>query len=161
MRLQRLDRAKQCLFPSSLTSDAVAAVLGFRLPLPRADAYLLSNVVHDWADEQATAILLNVRRAIPDAGKLLVFENVMPEGPEAYRARALDILMLALTGGRERTRSEYERLLDGADFQVTKVIQTASLMSIVEANAPMAMVVGSPNRVSMNSATTGHSGSSG
>jgi hypothetical protein len=105
----------------------------FKGPLPRADAYLLSNVVHDWADEQATAILLNVRRAIPDAGKLLVFENVIPEGSEAYRARALDILMLALTGGRERTRSEYERLLYGADFRVTQVIQTASAMSIVEA----------------------------
>jgi len=41
--------------------------------------------------------------------------------------------MLALTGGRERTRSEYERLLGRADFLVTKVIQTASPISIVEA----------------------------
>jgi hypothetical protein len=102
-------------------------------PLPRADAYLLSNVLHDWPDEQAVAILLNVRRAIPDTGKLLVFENTIPEDPLAYRVRQLDVLMLAMFAGRERTKAEYGRLLQLAGFRLARSIDTPRPMSILEA----------------------------
>jgi hypothetical protein len=105
----------------------------FKDPLPLADAYLLCNVVHDWSDDQATAILLNVRRAVPKGGRLLVIENILPEGPEAHRARQLDIIMLAMTGGRERTNDEYERLLAAAGFQVSRVVRTQTPISIIEA----------------------------
>jgi hypothetical protein len=105
----------------------------FKDPVPPADAYLVSTVIHDWPDEQAIAILRNVRGAILGGGKLLLFEHVVPEGPHAHRARELDIAMLAVLGGRERTKDEYERLLTGAGFRLTRVVQTPGPVSILEA----------------------------
>jgi hypothetical protein len=105
----------------------------FKDALPRADAYLLSTVIHDWADTEAGLVLSAIRRVIPSTGKLLLFEYVMPEGPGFHRAKALDINMLVLTGGRERTENEYARLLASAGFRLTRTIQTSGPISIVEA----------------------------
>jgi hypothetical protein len=120
---------------ASIASDRLILQGGdfFKDALPRADAYLLSTVLHDWSDTEAGAILSAVRRVIPSTGKLLLFEFVMPEGPGFHRAKALDINMLVLTGGRERTESEYARLLATAGFRLARAIQTPGPISILEA----------------------------
>ncbi|MBA3449953.1 MAG: methyltransferase [Chloroflexia bacterium] len=86
------------------------------------DVYLLSQILHDWDDARSTAILRNIRRAIDAAGRLLIVEVLMPErvaGP--HPAVDLDLLMMVLTGGRERTASEYRQLLEEAGFVVERV----------------------------------------
>ena len=82
-----------------------------------ADAYLLKSVIHDWDDEHSLKILANCRRAIPAHGKLLILEHVMPARVEAtpahQRVLMLDLNMLVLASGRERTTGEYSHFLRG------------------------------------------------
>jgi hypothetical protein len=91
------------------------------------DAYLLSRIVHDWNDEAAARILASCRRAMPAGATLLLVEAVLPERarerPEAIR---MDLHMLVLLHGRERTEAEFERLLATAGFALTRVVPTAS-----------------------------------
>lgn len=97
------------------------------------DTYLMKTVIHDWDDEKALAILRNVRAAIADDGRLLLFELVLPEGAPPHPGLLLDLEMLVHAGGRERTGAEYANLLSQAGFRQTRVIATTGPMSIVEA----------------------------
>lgn len=102
--------------------------------LPAGDAYLLMNVVHDWDDDAAVRILQAVARAGRPAGAtVLLLEVLMPEGPEEHWAKALDIVMLAVTGGRERTLPEYDALLTAAGLELVGVTPTQTPFSLVEA----------------------------
>ena len=103
--------------------------------LPAADAYLLMEVIHDWNDQDAAKILTAVRRAAPKHARLLIIESLVSESPGPHFSKLLDVMMLAITGGRERTPSEYEALLAGAGFRLERVIPTLSQYSIVEAVA--------------------------
>ncbi|BBY48147.1 hydroxyneurosporene-O-methyltransferase [Mycolicibacterium arabiense] len=98
-----------------------------------ADAYVMKTVIHDWDDEEAVAILRNVRTAIADGGKLLLFEMVLPEGAPPHPGMLLDLEMLVHAGGRERTAREYADLLARGGFRLKRVIATPGPMSIVEA----------------------------
>lgn len=96
----------------------------------RADAYLLKGIIHDWNDEAALKILKNCRRAIRPEGTLLLVESVLT--PSTAPATALmDMLMMALTSGRERTESEFRSLLQESGFSMVQVIRSASV-SIIE-----------------------------
>jgi len=97
------------------------------------DAYILSHVLHDWDDDQAIQILTNCRKAIQAGGKLLILEWVLPEGDTPHVAKVVDINMMMLMGGEERTGKQYGRLLDKAGFRITRIIHTACECSIVEA----------------------------
>ena len=103
--------------------------------LPVADTYLLMDTIHDWDDADAARILAAVRRAAPAGARLLIIETLVAEQPGPHFGKTLDIIMLAVTGGKERTRTQYERLLDVAGFSATRVIPTPSQRSIVEAVA--------------------------
>jgi hypothetical protein len=105
----------------------------FNDPLPEADAYILSNVLHDWADREAERIVQSVRRSAPRHAELLVLESILPEGPEPHHAKVLDIVMLTLTGGRERTRRQYEGLLQAGGFRLERVVPTAGPISVMVA----------------------------
>ena len=98
-----------------------------------ADAYMLKWIIHDWDDERSIAIFKNIRRAMAEGGRLLLVEAVVPEGNEPHFSKFIDLNMLVMTGGRERTEEEYRRLLEGGGFKLTKVIPTESPMSIIEA----------------------------
>jgi hypothetical protein len=99
-----------------------------------ADAYILKKIIHDWDDERALAILRNCHRAMPDGGRLLLVEPVVPTGSEPSFTKLLDLLMLVWTpGGRERTEAEHRALLTQAGFEVTDVIPTAAPVSVIEA----------------------------
>jgi hypothetical protein len=100
---------------------------------PPCDAYLLMNILHDWADDESIAILSTVRRSAPANAKLLVVETVLPETTGPHLAKALDIMMLAVTGGRERTHGEYAELLARTGFRLDRMIPTSSPYSILEA----------------------------
>ena len=97
------------------------------------DAYVLSQILHDWDDERCVAILGNCRQVIPDHGKLLVVELVLPPGDEPFLGKWLDLHMLVLLGGRERTAAEYNTLFRAAGFELARVVPTPPGPSVVEA----------------------------
>ncbi len=106
----------------------------FDAVLKGGDAYLLKNVIHDWDDPQATAILAACRSALPPDGMLLVLDRVLPECAEAGQgadAFLLDLEMLTMAGGRERTESELRELLAVARFALKRTVPTASPLSII------------------------------
>jgi hypothetical protein len=107
----------------------------FRDPLPVCDAYLVMEVIHDWGDEEAGAILKAVHRAAPPHARLLLIEQIVPEDPGPHWSKSLDIHMLALLGGKQRTRREYEALLDRSGFVFEREIDTGADISILEAAA--------------------------
>jgi hypothetical protein len=107
----------------------------FKDDLPACDAYLMMEVIHDWGDDEAVAILKAVRRAAPPVPRLLLIESIVPEGPGPHWAKTLDILMLTLLGGRQRTRKEHEALCAQAGFAVEREIDTRADISILEARA--------------------------
>jgi O-methyltransferase domain/Dimerisation domain len=98
-----------------------------------ADAYVLSHIIHDWGEDQCLAILGHVREAMRPDGKLLLVEMVLPAGDAPHLGKMLDMVMLVLPGGQERTEDEYRPLLAKAGFRLTRVIPTNSDVSIVEA----------------------------
>ena len=98
-----------------------------------ADAYVLSHVIHDWNEEQCLTILGHCRRAMNSGGRLLLVEMVLPPGDTPHPGKMLDMAMLTIPGGEERTEAEYAPLLDKAGFRLTRVVPTASPVSIVEA----------------------------
>ncbi|WP_170301567.1 methyltransferase [Saccharopolyspora hirsuta] len=98
-----------------------------------ADAYLLSRVLHDWDDDTCVRILRTCARAMTARSRLLVVEKVLPAGDEPHLGKRLDLIMLALTRGRERTAAEYEDLLSRAGLRVVRCIGTRSASSVVEA----------------------------
>jgi hypothetical protein len=98
-----------------------------------ADAYILKNVLHDWSDEQAVRILANCRRAMGPQAKLLIIELVLPLLDDPAFGSLLDLNMLVMSGGQERTKEEYRSLLENSGFRLTQVIPTLSPVSILEA----------------------------
>ena len=99
------------------------------------DAYMLKQVLHDWQDDRATAILANCRRALPERGKVLIFEFVVPADDRPALGKLSDIEMLACTGGRERTLQEYQTLLAAAGLRFLRAYATRSPFTIIEAGA--------------------------
>jgi hypothetical protein len=97
-----------------------------------ADAYVLKQVIHDWDDAPAVAILRNVRKAIRPEGRLLLLEFVIPPANEPSLSKVFDLGMLVLTGGRERTEIEYGDLFAAAGFTLTAVYPTASPQCVIE-----------------------------
>lgn len=116
-------------------TDRCEAVAGdFFIGLPSgADAYILKWIIHDWNDERAHTILKNCRNAIRNDGKLILVETVIPPGNEPHFGKFLDLNMMVMTGGLERTEEEFRRLLDASSFRLVRVVPTNSPISIVEA----------------------------
>jgi ubiquinone/menaquinone biosynthesis C-methylase UbiE len=116
-----VEQARQRFIDLGLTDRCRAVSGSFFDSLPEgADVYLLSRVVHDWPDDDATRILARCRRAAGDGGRVVLVDTMLDEDRPRGTATT-DLQMLALFGGRERTRSEYERLLTDAGFVMTRV----------------------------------------
>lgn len=99
------------------------------------DAYVLKNIMHDWPDEKAVQILGNVRAAAGSRATVLLVELVIPDHDRDFPGKWADLEMLLNLGARERTAAEYRDLLSQAGFRMTRVVQTASPLSVVEARA--------------------------
>jgi hypothetical protein len=120
--LERRGVADHCEVISGSFFDAVPA---------GADLYILSHVLHDWPAEQCATILRNVRRAIPADGRLLVIEPLLTSGSDSDVAKFLDVIALAITGGRHRTLDEHRELLGRTGFRLSRVV-AAGAFSIIE-----------------------------
>jgi hypothetical protein len=99
---------------------------------PGADAYLLRHIIHDWDDERATTLLRNVHRAMGAGGELLVVESVIPPGNEPSFGKLLDLAMLVIPGGKERTEDEYRMLYEAAGFRLTRIVPTKAEVGVIE-----------------------------
>jgi hypothetical protein len=107
----------------------------FKDTLPSADAYLLMEVIHDWGDDESVAILKAIRSAAQPGAKLLLIEQVVPNDPGPHWTKLLDIHMMAFFAARQRTRQEYEALLQQAGFAFEREIDPGADISILEARA--------------------------
>jgi hypothetical protein len=98
-----------------------------------ADAYVMKSLVHDWPDARGVTLLKNCRRALKADGRVILIERVMPalakDAPDTVR---VDLHMLAVTGGRERSEAEYQGLLEAAGFSFGKVVATRSPFCVIE-----------------------------
>ena len=90
------------------------------------DAYILSAIIHDWDDEDAARILSTVRRSIPADGTLLLYERIVGAPNEDAETKFMDLTMLVVLGGRERTRDEFDRLLSSSGFHLKDAIPAAA-----------------------------------
>ena len=97
------------------------------------DAYVLKNIMHDWPDDKAVQILRNVRAAAGRDATILLVELVIPDHDRDFPGKWADLEMLLNLAARERTAAEYRNLLSQAGFQMTRLVSTASPLSLVEA----------------------------
>jgi O-methyltransferase domain/Dimerisation domain len=105
----------------------------FATPPSGGDLYILKHIVHEWPESQALEILQRVREAMSADSKLLLIEFVLPEGNIPHPGRLVDLWLMILMGGRERTAAQYASLLEKAGFRLNRVLDTASGASLVEA----------------------------
>jgi O-methyltransferase domain len=100
------------------------------------DAYLLKNIIHDWNDEKATAILANCRKSMGPQARLILVEHVLPDravdSADSRRIFVDDIQMLVMLGGQERTEAEYANLMAAAGLRLTRVLPTDSVYQLIE-----------------------------
>jgi O-methyltransferase domain len=96
-------------------------------------AYMMKSVIHDWDDEKARQILNNCRQAVPADGVLLLVEWGLSETNLPSTGKLMDLVMLVLTGGKERTPDEYAQLLASAGFRLRQVVPTTSEYTVIEA----------------------------
>lgn len=98
-----------------------------------ADAYIMKHIIHDWDDELSNKILKNIARSMSTHATLLIVEMVVPEGNEPHFSKLMDLGMLVLPGGVERTREEFHTLLASAGLRLDHIIPTQTSLSIIEA----------------------------
>ena len=98
-----------------------------------ADAYLLCGVVHDLDDHRAIPVLSKCRHAMATNGRVLIVDIIVPETHSPSFSKLLDLNMMVMTGGRERTKAEFSTLLNAADCRLTRIIPTMAPQSIIEA----------------------------
>jgi hypothetical protein len=134
-----IDRARPVLAAAGVADRCDFYGGDFRDGVPAGDAYLLKSVLHDWADDDAAAILGRCRDAARPAARLIIVERVLPglAGPGDLEAVLADLNMMVLLGGQERTETEYRQLLARAGFRLTQVIPTGTEFSVIDA-APAA-----------------------
>jgi hypothetical protein len=96
------------------------------------DAYIMKWIIHDWDDERAITILKNVRNQMPAIGRIILVDSVVPESDEPHFSKFIDLNMLVMTGGKERTAKEFEELYAAAGFKLLRVIPTELPTSIIE-----------------------------
>jgi hypothetical protein len=97
-----------------------------------ADGYVMKYVLHDWDDERCVRILSNCRMAMASGGRVLAVDHVIPPGNGADWGKLLDINMMVIPCGRERTREEFRALFAEAGLRLRRVIPTACPLRVLE-----------------------------
>ena len=96
---------------------------------------LLCGVIHDWDDDRAVTLLRNCRKAMTRSGRLLLVDMIVPDAASPSFSKLLDLNMLVMNGGRERTIAEFCALLNAADYKLTRIVPTLAPQSVIEAIA--------------------------
>lgn len=97
------------------------------------DAYVMKFIIHDWEDEKSIKIMKNIHRAMADGGKLLLIEYLVPPGNEPSPSKFMDLNMLVMTGGCERTEKQFAELFAAAGFKLNRIVPTESGFNVIEA----------------------------
>ena len=106
----------------------------FFTAVPAGDAYIMKHIIHDWDDERAVTILKNIRAAISSRkGRLILLETVIQPGNQPDLGKFIDLEMLLIPGGRERTAEEFGALLARGGFALSRIVPTESPLSVIEA----------------------------
>jgi hypothetical protein len=118
-------------------SDRCTLVGGdfFRSIPVEADLYFMRQILHDWTHDQSVTILKNLRASAKPGSRLLVSDCVVNEQPKNENTPFYDLLMLYITGGRERTVSEFEAIFDQSGFRLTNIVDTGFWFGAIEAKA--------------------------
>lgn len=130
-----IDEADEHWAPKLGVDDRCTYVAGDMFDsVPAAEAYLMKWILHDWDDDDCVEILSTIHEAAPPDGRLFIAEAVIRGPDQSDHAKQLDMPMMVLMGGRERTLSEYERLLERAGWKLTEQwVPDAGPMNVLEA----------------------------
>lgn len=115
-------------FPSQVKLEAG----DFFSTIPQSQAYIFKGVLHDFNDEAMVNILSNCSRQMPVDAKLFIAEQVMPESPGPHPNKTMDIVMMALLGGRQRTLAEWQQCIEPSGFLFQKEYPTGSIFTLME-----------------------------
>jgi hypothetical protein len=125
------------LLASSGVADRVTTATGdfFEAVPPGGDAYIMKNIIHDWDDDRALPILMNIRNTFDGRsdGRVILLEAVIPPGNRPDFGKLIDLEMLLMPGGRERTAEEFASLFERAGFMLARIVPTESPLSVIEA----------------------------
>ncbi len=109
------------------TGDFFAAVP------PGGDAYIMKHIIHDWDDDRALKILENIKKAMKPGGRVILLESVLlPGSTQPDFGKVIDIEMLLMPGGKERTEEEFRALFARAGFKLARIVPTQSPLSVIE-----------------------------
>jgi hypothetical protein len=131
-----IDAARPTIKGYGLDARMETASGDFFESLPPADAYLLSMVIHDWDDDAARRILSNIATAAEPGARVHLVEFVVPPGDTPHMAKMIDLTMLGMLTGRERTDAEFRDLIESAGLRFEQAEATPTPISIVTASAP-------------------------
>lgn len=112
--------------------DLVAGDFFAEVP-PGGDVYLLKHILHDWPDAACETILSNVHRAAAPGSRLVIIEMLLPDEPQPSPVALMDMNMLVMVGGRERTSGEFRVLLAKCGFELERVLPTEGMFAVLEA----------------------------
>jgi hypothetical protein len=138
--LERDQHARGVVFDLPEVVERVAGLDGrlttvggdfFHAVPPGGDLYLLKFILHDWDDERAARILRRVREAVAAGGRVAIVEFVLPDEPVSHPAWIMDLNMLAMTGGRERSERRHRALLEQTGWRFERTVPTASAISVI------------------------------
>jgi SAM-dependent methyltransferase len=128
------DRAKAAVAERGLSSRCRVVSGDFFVAVPEADICILKYIIHDWDDEQSVSILSNCARALRPNGRVILVELVIPDDDRPSRAPLMDLNMLVVLPGRERTAGQYRDLLARAGLHLQRIVATATPFGLIEAS---------------------------
>jgi SAM-dependent methyltransferase len=128
-------RAKAAVAERGLASRCRVVAGDFFVGVPEADIFVLKSIIHDWDDAQSLLILSNCARALRPNGRVVLVETVVPDDDRPSWAPLMDLNMLAVLPGRERTARQHRDLLGGAGLRLDRITPTATRFSVIEASA--------------------------
>lgn len=133
MTVSVVPAASQLLADRGL-ADRIDVVAGnFFDAVPSADIYVMSAILHDWDDAAAARLLTNMAAAGQPGARLVTLELVVPEGDQPHVAKMVDLNMLVMGTGKERTAKEFEALFASAGFRLDRIVETPTPFCFLEA----------------------------
>ena len=132
-RPEIIEHSREVIAADPLADRIELAGGDFFAEVPKGDLYILKSVLHDWPDAKCIDILKTLRRAAAPNARLLVVEMLVPETPAPSPVLFLDLNMLVMLDGRERTAGEYGELLRAGGWAMERVIPTDGMFSVIEA----------------------------